>query len=106
MVNVTCDYAMVRHLLRMWAKSRLRTKGISLKTERPRHIARQEGVCPICSGPLENDGKKTHVDHLRTVEDFARAIMAGEISFDAAYTQLWADSNTRAVCARCNYGRR
>jgi len=103
---IECDRAMMKHLLRTWAKCRLRPQGVSLAHERPRLIALQGGVCPVCKGqrgPLVNDGKATHIDHAITVNIFADKVFQGELTFDQAYTQLWADSNIRAVHRDCNY---
>ena len=61
---IECDRAMMKHLLRTWAKCRLRPQGVSLAHERPRLIALQGGVCPVCKGqrgPLVNDGKAAHI---------------------------------------------
>ena len=69
-------------------------------------MRRQDGVCLLCSKPLANDGKCTHIDHHKTVEEFVGKVFRGELTFDDAYLQLWDDSNLRAVCHKCNYDRR
>ena len=66
----------------------------------------QKDACSLCSKPLVDDGKCTHIDHKVTVEEFAGKVFRGELTFDDAYLQLWDDSNLRAVCHKCNYDRR
>jgi 5-methylcytosine-specific restriction endonuclease McrA len=105
-VKISCSYVMVKHLLRMWGNSHLRPQGVRLAKERPRLIAKQDGVCPLCGVTLKNNGEHTNVDHIVTVEAFALRVMARELTFEEAYTQLWADPNIRALCRPCNQGRR
>jgi len=106
---IDCDKGMIVHLLRNWRPNRLRPQGFRLAYERPRLIAMQNSICPLCSGsrgPLTNDGKITHIDHAATVEVFADKILHGELTFDDAYRQLWEDSNLRATHRGCNYARK
>lgn len=106
MISIPCDKGMVVHLLRNAGPHRLNGhKGIRLKVERPRLIALQNGRCPQCSKPLENNGKRTHLDHITTVKEFADKIERGELSFDDAYRQLWVSENLRVVHSECNHGR-
>ena len=102
---IDCDKNMVVHLLRNWRPHRLRPSGFRLAHSRPRLIAMRDGICPLCPEPLIDDGKTTHIDHIVTVRVFAERVMQGDLTFDAAYQQLWADSNLRAVHRTCNYGR-
>ena len=102
---IDCDKNMIVHLLRNWHPNRLRPQGVRLANERPRFITMQNGICPLCPKPLANDGKVTHIDHVKTVREFADRVLQGELSFDEAYRQLWEDSNLRAVHHDCNYGR-
>src|SRR5438034_6943796 len=98
---IDCDKNMVIQLLRNYRRGRLRPQGyFRLASERPRLIETQNGVCLICSGqkgPLTNDGKVTHIDHIVTVKVFADKVLHGELTFDEAYRQLWDDSNLRAT---------
>ena|ERR1035437_5895792 len=106
---IDCDRAMMKHLLRCWGKNRLRPQGVTLYNERPRLMTIQNGICGCINEafcpktPLVNDGKATHLDHIVTVNVFADKVIAGELTFDEAYTQLWDDSNLRAVHHVCNY---
>ena len=104
-IDVRCDYTMVKHLLRLWANNSLRPQGVRLAKERPRLIAMQNGFCPRCNKALVNDGKQTHLDHIHPVKEFADRIMTGELTFEQAYIQLWADTNLWAVHSKCNYAR-
>lgn len=72
--------------------------------DRPRLLAKQNGICPLCGATLTND-EATHIDHVVSVDAFADRIMSGELTFDDAYCQLWADENLRAVCRSCNMAR-
>jgi hypothetical protein len=99
---IECDKNMIVHLLRNWRPNRLAPRGFRLAHMRPRLIG--SSPCPLCSEPLANDGKVTHVDHIVTVKAFAEKVLQGELTFDEAYCQLWADSNLRAVHTKCNYG--
>lgn len=101
---IDCDRNMIVHLLRNWRPHRLRPQGFRLAQLRPQLIG-LKGTCPICSEPLANDGKVTHIDHIVTVKAFAERVVKGELTFDEAYRQLWDDSNLRAVHRKCNYGR-
>jgi hypothetical protein len=65
----------------------------------------QNGVCAVCPESLVNNGKVTHVDHEKTVEEFAEEVFQGKLTFDEAYRQLWNDSNLRAVHRGCDYER-
>jgi hypothetical protein len=103
---IDCDKSMITHLLRNWHPNRLRPQSVRLVTERPRLITLQNGICPLCPEPLIDHGKATHVDHVVTVKEFADKVLQGELTFDDAYCRLWADSNIRAVHAKCNYNRR
>ena len=106
---IDCDENMIVHLLRNWRPNRLRPRGFRLARDRPRLIAVQDGVCPLCSGsrgPLTNDGEATHIDHVETVKAFADKVLRGELAFDDAYRQLWDDSNLRATHRGCNYARK
>lgn len=103
---IDCDKNMIVHLLRNWRPNRLRPQGFRLASERPRLIAMQNGICPLCPTPLVNDGKVSHIDHVVTVKAFAHKVLQGELTFDEAYRQLWEDSNLRAVHRRCNYDRK
>jgi hypothetical protein len=103
---IDCDANMIVHLLRNWRPNRLRPQGVRLSRERPRLIAMQDGICPLCSGALANDGKATHVDHIVTVKALAEQVLRGELTFDEAFAQLWEDSNIRAIHRGCNYDRR
>jgi hypothetical protein len=110
-VEINCDEGMVVALLRNWRSNRLRREGIRLAVLRPQLIKKGDGVCPLCSTaespkPLTNDGKATHIDHIKTVKEFAVDILHGKMQFDDAYCQMWADSNLRAICSPCNYARR
>lgn len=105
---IDCDKNMIVHLLRNWRPNRLLPQGVRLATLRPRLIAKQEGVCPLCREPsklLANDGKDTHIDHDATVNELADRVLQGQLTFDEAYRQLWDDSNLRAVHRGCNYNR-
>ena len=107
---IECDRNMIVHLLRNWRPNRLRPQGFRLANERPRLIAKQNGICPVPSppcpkSPLVNDGKVTHIDHVETVNAFLDKVLQGELTFDEAYLQLWDDSNLRAVHHGCNYDR-
>jgi hypothetical protein len=102
---IECDENMILHLLRNWHPNRLRSQGFRLANERPRLIAMQNDVCPVCRKPLVNDGKVTHIDHIVTVKEFTDKVLKGELTFDEAYCQLWEDSNLRAVHRGCNYNR-
>jgi len=102
---IDCDKNMIVHLLRNWRPNRLRPRGFRLAHDRPRLIAIQSGTCPLCSEPLINDGKDTHIDHVVTVKVFADRVFRGELTFDEAYRQLWEDSNLRAAHRKCNYAR-
>lgn len=105
---IDCDEKMICHLLRNWRPHRLQPNGIRLARERPRLIKNQNGVCPLCPEPREpllNDGKATHIDHKVTVKEFAKRVVQGELPFDEAFRQLWADSNLRVVHRKCNYDR-
>src|ERR1039458_438926 len=104
-MKIECDYTMVKHLLRLWTNNRLRPQGVCLAKERPRLMKNQGGLCSQCNGVLVNDGKQTHIDHVVTVKTFAYRVMAGELTFDDAYLQLWDDSNIRAIHSKCNYAR-
>src|ERR1700722_16365382 len=103
---IDCDKSIVAHLLRNWHPNRLRPQNAPLAKARPRLIALQNGVCPLCPEPLVDDGKATHFDHVVTVKEFTGKVFRGELTFDEAYCQLWGDSNIRAVHAKCNYDRR
>lgn len=103
---IDCDKNMIVHLLRNWRPNRLRPQGFRLAHERPRLIAMQNGVCPLCPEPLTDDGKATHVDHLVTIKTFADRVLRGELTFDDAYRRLWDDSNVRATHRGCNYARK
>ena len=103
-----CDKNMIVHLLRNWRPNRLRPQGFRLAHLRPRLIARQNGVCPLCPPGrplLTNNGADTHIDHAKTVKVFADEVLRGELTFDEAYCRLWEDSNLRAVCRGCNLNR-
>jgi 5-methylcytosine-specific restriction endonuclease McrA len=102
---IDCDKNMIVHLLRNWRPNRLRPQGFRLAHERPRLIAMQNGVCPLCPEPLTNSGKVTHIDHAVTIKVFADRVLRGELTFDDAYRQLWEDSNLRAAHRGCNYAR-
>ena len=102
---IDCDKNMIVHLLRNWHPNRLRPQGFRLAYERPRLITMQDGVCPLCSKSLINDGKVTHIDHVVTVKVFADKVLRGELTFDEAYRQMWKDSNLRASHRGCNYAR-
>ena len=102
---IDCDRNMIVHLLRNWRPHRLRPQGFRLAHLRPRLIAIQNDICPMCRGPLVDDGKITHIDHIVTVKVFAEKVVQGELKFDEAYRQLWDDSNLRPVHRKCNYGR-
>ena len=102
---IDCDKNMIVHLLRNWRPNRLRPQGFRLANERPRLITMQNGICHLCPKALVNDGKVTHIDHVVTVKAFADKVLQGELTFDEAYRQLWADSNLRAVHHGCNYDR-
>jgi hypothetical protein len=105
---IDCDKNMIVHLLRNWHPNRLRPQGVRLAKDRPRLMKLQNGVCPLCQGsqgPLVNDGRATHIDHIVTVKAFAEKVLQEELRFDDAYRQLWEDSNLRAVHHRCNYDR-
>lgn len=104
-VPVQLDRAFLKHLLRCWGNNRLRPQGVRLSKERPRFIEKQSGLCPLCQGPLLDDGKLTHLDHIVTVNEFADRIFSGAMSFEDAYIALWSDENVRAVHSRCNYDR-
>jgi hypothetical protein len=103
---IECDRGQLTYLLRCWGSNRLRLQGVVLAKERPRLMEKQNGICPLCSKPLINNGKATHIDHIVTVKAFAEKVIQGELDFDEAYCQLWDDSNIRAVHSECNYGRR
>jgi len=111
-VPINCDEAMVVALLRNWRANRLQEKQIRLATLRPRLIKKQDGKCPLCPTDeqhprlLKDSGKDTHIDHIKTVKEFAGEVLRGELTFDEAYRQMWDDSNIRAVCRPCNHGRR
>lgn len=105
---IDCDENMIVHLLRNWHPNRLRPQGFRLAYERPRLITTQNNACPLCCGslgPLTNNGKATHIDHIVTVKVFADKVLRGELTFDDAYHQLWEDSNLRATHRGCNYAR-
>ena len=102
---IDCDKNMIVHLLRNWHPNRLRPQGFRLASERPRLMTIQNGLCPLCSKLLVNDGKVTHIDHATTVKALAAKVFQGELTFDEAYRQLWEDSNLRAVHRGCNYDR-
>jgi hypothetical protein len=109
-MKIDCDKGMILALLRNWHPNRLLPQGVRLATLRPQLLKKQNYVCPpaICIKPqeqLKDDGKETHIDHIETVEDFIGKILRGELTFDGAYSQLWADSNVRAVHRECNYAR-
>jgi 5-methylcytosine-specific restriction endonuclease McrA len=103
---VDCDENMIVHLLRNWHPNRLQPQGVRLASLRPALLKRQNNICPVCQKELKNDGNDTHVDHFVTVKDFLAKVLHSELTFDDAYRQLWADSNLRAICRLCNYGRR
>jgi 5-methylcytosine-specific restriction endonuclease McrA len=103
---IDCDRGMILALLRNWHPNRLQPRGVRLASLRPRLIERQNGVCPLCGGPLSNDGKATHIDHVMTVKGLIDRVIGGELAFDDAYRQLWADANLRAICRACNYARK
>ena len=108
MVMVECDMGMIIHLLRNWHPNRLRPQGVRLASLRPRLIANQGEVCPLCGDPkrlLVDDGKVTHIDHKETVKVFADKVLQGDLTFDEAYCQLWEDSNPPACHRGCNYDR-
>ena len=104
-MTVDCDKNMIVHLLRNWHPNRLRPQGFMCRTERPRLMKIQRGMCPLCLKSLANDGKATHIDHIITVKAFAAKVLNGELTFDEAYLQLWQDSNLRASHRECNYAR-
>lgn len=108
MMMIECDRGMILALLRNWHPNRLQEKGVRLASLRPQLIERQKGVCvgALCNKPLINDGKATHVDHVVTVKEFLDRVLSGEMNFDDAYGQLWAESNLRAICRPCNYARK
>jgi hypothetical protein len=109
MIMVECDKNMIVHLLRNWRPNRLLPNGYRLSRDRPRLIAKQDGICPLCAGahgPLTNDGRATHIGHEVTVQVSANKIFTGELTFDDAYGQLWDGSNLRATHHRCNYARK
>jgi hypothetical protein len=104
---IDCDEGMIVALLRNWRPNRLRPEGIRLSVLRPQLIKSQKGgVCPLCSKPLNDNGKETHIDHVVTVKEFADQVLHGKMPFDEAYCQLWGDSNLRAICRSCNYARK
>jgi 5-methylcytosine-specific restriction endonuclease McrA len=108
---IDCDKGMILALLRNWHPNRLQPKGVRLATLRPQLIERQKGVCagPLCnkdSKQLSDDGKATHVDHVVTVKELLDKVLQGELVFEDAYRQLWAESNLRAICRSCNYARK
>lgn len=103
---IDCDKNMIVHLLRNWRPNRLRPQGFRLAHERPRLIAMQNGVCPLCAEPLIDEGKATHIDHVVTIKAFAERVLRGELTFDDAYRRLWGDSNLRATHRGCNYARK
>ena len=105
MIAVECDRNMIVCLLRNWRPNRLLPKGYRLSRDRPLLIAKQNGVCPLCAEPLANDGNATHIDHERTVQEFAEKVLNRVLTFDEAYSQLWHDSNLRATHRGCNYAR-
>src|SRR5258708_27290558 len=100
---IECDKNMIVALLRNWRPNRLRPQGFRLSRDRPRLIAMQEGICPLCPEGLTDDGKSTHIDHIVTVKVFADKVFHGELTFDDAYRQLWDNSNLRAAHRGCNY---
>jgi hypothetical protein len=102
---IDCDKNMIVHLLRNWRPNRLRPQGFRLAYERPRLIAAQKDICPLCSQQLIDDGQLTHIDHRETVEEFADKVLHG-MDFDEAYCRLWGDSNLRATHRECNYARK
>lgn len=102
---IECDKNMIVHLLRTWRRNRLLPQGFRLKRDRPRLIERQNGRC-FCGEELKDNGKDTHVDHIETVKELADKILSGKLSFDKAYSRLWKESNLRATCCKCNYGRK
>lgn len=103
---IDCDKSMITCLLRNWHPNRLRPRNVPLSKARPLLIEKQQGICPACLEPtLVDHGKSTHFDHVETVKEFADKVIRGELAFDEAYCRLWADSNLRAVHAKCNYGR-
>jgi 5-methylcytosine-specific restriction endonuclease McrA len=106
MMMVECDRNMIVHLLRNWRPNRLRPQGFRLAHERPRLIAMQNGVCPLCRKPLTDDSKATHIDHLVTINTFADRVLSDELTFDDAYRRVWDDSNIRATHRGCNYARK
>jgi len=103
-MKIDCDRPMVKYLLRCWYSNRLRPQGVRLARDQPRLLAKQNGICPLCGATLTND-EATHIDHVVSVDAFADRIMSGELTFDDAYCQLWADENLRAVCRSCNMAR-
>ena len=102
-IMIACDKKMIVHLLRNWRPNRLQPRWFLLKKERPRLISRQQGICALCSNPLGDDGKVTHIDHEKSVQTFSNEVLRGELTFDEAYGKLWNDSNLRAVHSGCNY---
>ena len=106
-MKIDCDKNMIVHLLRNWRPNRLQEQGFRLASLRPRLIAIQNEICPLCDKKtLKNDGKATHIDHVVTVKAFADKVLCGELTFDDAYRRLWADCNLRATHRECNYGRK
>lgn len=102
---VDCDEGMIVQLLRNWRPNRLRPQGFRLARERPRLIAMQNDLCPLCSKRLTDGGEATHIDHRETVKVFADKIISGELTFDDAYSRLWDVSNLRATHREWNYAR-
>lgn len=72
-------------------------------------LLKQNSLCPICGGargPLVDNGRETHVDHIWTTDEAANVILGGHMDLISAYTKLWARSNLRAVHSSCNNFRR
>ena len=103
---INCDKSMIVQLLRNWRPNRLRPQGFRLAHERPRFHAKQNGFCACCGEELTDNGRDTHIDHIKTVQEFADKVFSGKLTFDEAYCRLWEDSNLRATHRKCNYARR
>ena len=75
---------------------------LSVGKHRKTLIEKQKGICPLCEGKLGLLDSRAHVDHIKSVKEFAENLA---LPLTKAYIHCHALENLRAVHPKCNSDR-
>lgn len=68
-----------------------------------RQTIRDKPRCATCSGILEDDGHKTHVDHKIPVKELVALVCSGAMTLQEAFLEARDINNMQAVHKKCNH---